>query len=86
MEDILMKLLTLDRFIPFQRMLGLISNSYKVADEVYQYSLTSFVVTSVKRMRKRYFLNCFSCEVGKLLIWGCWLSVVAIGTFFTSAC
>jgi len=35
MEDMLMKLLTLDRFIPFQRMLGLISNLYKEADEVY---------------------------------------------------
>lgn len=80
-----MKLLTLNRFISFQRMLGLISNSYKEADEVYHCSLTGFVVTFVKRMRKRYFLNCFSCEVGTLLIWGWWLSVVAIGTFLTSA-
>lgn len=57
MEDILMKLLTFDKFIPFQRMLGLISNSHKEADESLPVFTDQFFSHICEKNEKRVFLE-----------------------------
>jgi hypothetical protein len=57
MEDILIKLLTFDKFIPFQRMLGLIFNSHKEADESLPVFTDRFCSNICEKNEKRVFLE-----------------------------